>query len=152
MKQCPDYALRAATPDDYAFAEAIYIDSMRPLMQQLARWNEAERRSALRRSFRAADTSIVILDGRDVGWMQVSERDTDYNLAQLQLLDDYCGLGIGTRLIGALLDKALGEDRTVSLSVIRINRAIGLYERLGFRIVDPEATPILDMVWGEKSG
>ena len=42
------------------------------------------------------------------------------------------------------------EGRTVSLSVIRINRAIGLYKRLGFRIVDPDATPILDMVWGER--
>ncbi len=101
-------------------------------------------------SFKVADTSIIILDGRDIGWMQVTERDTDYNLAQLQLLDDYCGLGIGTRLIKGLLDRAEREDRTVSLSVIRINRAIGLYERLGFRIVDPEATPILDMVWGER--
>jgi GNAT superfamily N-acetyltransferase len=150
MERCPQYALRRGTPKDFSFAEAIYIDSMRPLMQKLARWNEAERRAALRRSFKAADTSIVILDGRDIGWMQISERDTDYNLAQLQLLDDYCGLGIGTRLIGALLDKAVREGRTVSLSVIRINRAIGLYKRLGFRIVDPDATPILDMVWGER--
>jgi GNAT superfamily N-acetyltransferase len=150
MKQCPRYALREGTAEDFSFAEAIYIDAMRPLMQKLARWNEAERRAALRRSFKAADTSIVILDGRDIGWMQISERDTDYNLAQLQLLDDYCGLGIGTRLIGVLLDKAAREGRTVSLSVIRINRAIGLYKRLGFRIVDPDATPILDMVWGER--
>ena len=28
--------------------------------------------------------------------MQVSERDTDYNLAQIQILPDYCGDGIGT--------------------------------------------------------
>jgi ribosomal protein S18 acetylase RimI-like enzyme len=150
MKQGPQYALREATPEDFPFAEAIYIDSMRPLMKRLARWNETERRAALRRSFKVTDTSIIILDGRDIGWMQVTERDTDYNLAQLQLLDDYCGLGIGTRLIKGLLDRAEREDRTVSLSVIRINRAIGLYERLGFRIVDPEATPILDMVWGER--
>ena len=149
MKQCPRFALRGATPEDYPFAESIYIDSMRPLMLQLARWNEGERRATLRRSFTAADTNIIILDGRDIGWMQVTERDTDYNLAQLQLLNEYCGLGIGTRLIGELLDKAASEKRTVSLSVIRVNRAIGLYMRLGFRIVDPEATPILDMVWGE---
>ncbi len=119
------------------------------MMQQLARWNEAERTAALRRSFKASDTRIISLNGRDIGWMQVTERDTDYNLAQLQLLEDSCGLGIGTRLIGGLLDKATHDGKTVSLSVIRINRAIQLYERLGFRIVDPDATPILDMVWGE---
>jgi GNAT superfamily N-acetyltransferase len=149
MKECPAYSLRPATGDDFAFAAAIYIDAMRPLMQRLARWNEAERRSALRRSFRAAETSIIGLDGRDIGWMQVSERDTDYNLAQLQLLDAYCGRGIGTRLIEILLDRAGRERKTVSLSAIRINRAIGLYQRLGFRIIDPDATPIRDMVWGE---
>lgn len=150
MEQCPQYALRGATPEDFPFAQSIYIDSMRPLMQKLARWDEAERRAALRRSFKAADSNIIILDGRDIGWMQVTERDTDYNLAQLQLLDGYCGRGIGTRLIRGLLDRAAREDRTVSLSVVRVNRAIGLYQRLGFRIVDPEATPILDMVWGDR--
>jgi len=150
MEQGPQYALRGATPEDYQFAESIYIDAMRPLMLQFSRWNEEERRAALRRSFTAADTSIIIVDGRDIGWMQITERDTDYNLAQLQLLEQYCGRGVGTCLIRGLLDKAAGEERTVSLSVVRINRAIGLYMRLGFRVVDPEATPILDMVWGER--
>ena len=152
MGQYPGYVLRPARRDDFEFAAAIYIETMRPLMHTLGQWNEAERRASLRRSFKASDTSIIVLDGRDIGWMQVSERDTDYNLAQLQLLDEYCGLGIGTRLIRDLIDRAAREEKTVSLSVIRINRAIGLYERLGFRIIDPEATPILDMVWGEKSG
>ena len=82
MRQCPEYVLRPARRDDFDFAAAIYINSMRPLMQKLGRWNEAERRAGLRRSFKASDTSIIILDGRDIGWMQVSERDTDYNLAQ----------------------------------------------------------------------
>jgi ribosomal protein S18 acetylase RimI-like enzyme len=143
------FDIRPARPDDYAFAEALYIDSMRPLMNGLAPWNEAERRAALRRSFKTADTSIIIVEARDVGWMQVTERDTDYNLAQLQILEHCCGRGIGTALIGNLLRQAAGEGRTVSLSAVRTNRAIGLYERLGFRILDPGATPIIDMVWGE---
>lgn len=143
------FDIRPARPDDYAFAEALYIDSMRPLMNGLAPWNEAERRAALRRSFKTADTSIIIVEAHDVGWMQVTERDTDYNLAQLQILEHCCGRGIGTALIGDLLRRAEGEGRTVSLSAVRTNRAIGLYERLGFRILDPDATPIIDMVWGE---
>ncbi|MFN3547155.1 MAG: GNAT family N-acetyltransferase [Mesorhizobium sp.] len=143
------FDIRPARPDDYAFAEALYIDSMRPLMVGLAPWNEAERRAALRRSFKAADTSIIVVEARDVGWMQVTERDTDYNLAQLQILEHCCGKGIGTTLIGDLLRRAAGEGRTVSLSAVRTNRAIRLYERLGFRILDADATPIIDMVWGD---
>ena len=96
------FDLRPGRRDDFAFAEAIYVDSMRPLMVALGGWNEAERRAALRRSYKTAETTVITLDGTDIGWMQVSERDTDYNLAQIQLLEEHCGRGIGTRLIREL--------------------------------------------------
>ncbi len=147
MKSCPAFGLRPARKDEFEFAETLYIDSMRPLMIALGLWDEAERRAALRRSFKVAEVNIIILDGADIGWMQVSERDTDYNLAQIQLLEEHCGRGIGSRLIGELLERARREGKTVSLSAVRTNRAIELYKRLGFRIIDPEATPIIDMVW-----
>ena len=145
--ETPPFALRPGRREDFAFAEAIYIDAMRPMMVALGTWNEAERRAAFRRSYKTAETSIITLDGADIGWMQVSERDTDYNLAQVQLLPEYCGRGIGSRLIGDLLKRAARDGKTVSLAAVRTNRAIRLYERMGFRIIDPDATPIIDMVW-----
>ncbi|MDQ7774907.1 MAG: GNAT family N-acetyltransferase [Paracoccus aminovorans] len=147
MTRCPDFGLRPARPDEFAFAEALHIDAMRPLMQQLGAWNEPLRRAAIRRSFKAADSRIITLDGRDIGWTQVTERDADYNVAQIQILPQYCGLGIGSRIIGDLLDRARAQGRTVSLSAVRSNRAIALYQRMGFRIIDAKATPIIDMVW-----
>ncbi len=143
----PQFGLRPARPEEFPFAESVHIDAMRPLMQQLDAWDEPMRRAAIRRSFKAADSCIITLEGRDIGWMQVTERDADYNLAQLQLLPEYCGRGIGSRILRDLLHRAAAEGRTVSLSVVRTNRAIGLYLRLGFRMIDPDATPILDMVW-----
>jgi GNAT superfamily N-acetyltransferase len=148
----PEFHTRPARPDEFAFAEHLYISYMRPLMLELGTWNETERRAALRRSFKADDVKIISLEGLDIGWMQVSERDTDLNLAQIQLLEGYCGRGIGSLLIGRLLDRATREHRTVSLSAVRTNRAIGLYARLGFRIIDPNATPIIDMVWEHGLG
>ena len=150
MSSSSVFALRPATGEDFAFAESIYIEAMRLLMEPLVKWNEVERRAALRRSFKVADAMIIVVGGQDIGWMQVSVRDTDYNLAQLQLVEGHRCKGIGTRLIRDLLDRAEREARTVSLSVVRTNRAIGLYRRLGFRIIDPEATPIIDMVWGDR--
>ena len=145
------FGLRPARGDEYDFAEATYIDTMRPLMVELGCWNEAQRRAAFRRSYKSDEISVITLDGIAIGWMQVSERDTDFNLAQIQVLEPYRGKGIGTRLIKNLLERALGDGKTVSLSAVRTNRAIGLYKRLGFRIVDADATPILDMVWNGDS-
>ena len=108
MVQNLGFSLRPARRDEFAFAERLYIDSMRPLMVSLGGpWNEAERKAALRRSFKADDVKIISLEGKDIGWMQVSERDTDYNLAQIQLLEDYCGRGIGTLLVTDLLGHIL---------------------------------------------
>jgi ribosomal protein S18 acetylase RimI-like enzyme len=120
-------------------------------MLQLDNWDEPMRRAAIRRSFKAADSRIIVLEGRDIGWTQVTERDADYNLAQIQILDEFCGLGIGSAIIRDLLRHAAHEGKTVSLSAVRTNRAIELYKRLGFAVIDPDATPIIDMVWTPPS-
>jgi uncharacterized protein (TIGR02246 family) len=48
---------------------------------------------------------------------------------------DHRGRGIGACLLDALLARAAGRHRGVSLSVSRDNRAVRLYERFGFAIV-----------------
>jgi ribosomal protein S18 acetylase RimI-like enzyme len=142
-----DFELRRARPEDFPFAEAVYIASMRPLMEQLGAWNETQRRDAFRRSFKTSEARMIMRDEKDIGWLQLNERDTDFNLAQIQILPAHCGSGIGTRIILDLLKRARRKGKTVSLSAVRTNRAIALYQRLGFRVIDPDAIPIIDMVW-----
>lgn len=141
------FQLRTARPEEFDFAAEIYIAAMRPLMQQLNAWDEPMRRAAIRRSFKAADSRIISRDGADIGWIQVTERDADYHLTQIQIIEEYCGLGIGSDIINGLLDRAAREGKTVSLSAVRVNRAIELYKRMGFQVIDPQASPIIDMVW-----
>ncbi|WP_170295030.1 GNAT family N-acetyltransferase [Paracoccus aestuariivivens] len=120
-------------------------------MLKLGAWDEPMRRAGIRRSYKAADSCIIVLDGIDIGWTQISVRDADYNIAQIQILEEYCGLGIGSQIIRDLQLRAQNEGKTISLSAVRTNRAIELYKRLGFRIIDSEATPIIDMVWEPDS-
>lgn len=147
MNMSDIFFLRPARPDDFPFAEAIYIEAMRPLMEQLGCWDEPMRRAAIRRSFKTADSWIIIAHSTEIGWMQVTERDADYNLAQLQILERYCGNGIGSKIIEDLMAKAKHAGKSVSLSAVRTNRAIQLYRRMGFKFIDEHASPILDMVW-----
>ena len=58
------------------------------------------------------------------------------------------GLGVGTRLLQALLDLCRSRYSGVSLSVRLDNPAIRLYERLGFRRTS--ATPIINRVGTES--
>ena len=151
MRKQFDFRLRPAQPDDFSFAEELYLSSMKPLMEALGCWNEAQRKAAFRRNYVAADTEIIFRVEKPVeeaiGWLHISERDTDYNLSQIQILPEFCDHGIGSIIIGDLLKRARNTGKTVSLSAVRNNRAIGLYERFGFRKVDADASPILEMVW-----
>jgi ribosomal protein S18 acetylase RimI-like enzyme len=97
---------------------------------------------------RYGDDGVLAIDtaiGRDVGaaWLRLwPGPETGYGYVDrstpelaIAVRADYRGRGIGTCLLDALLDRAAGRHRAVSLSVSRENPAIALYQRLGFRVI-----------------
>ena len=48
------------------------------------------------------------------------------------------GRGIGTQVMKQLIGEAATAGQAVCLDVVKINRALRLYERLGFRITGEE--------------
>ena len=60
-------------------------------------------------------------------------------LANLQILPEEQGHGLGTAIIKAILAQAYDEGISVSLQVLKVNPARHLYERLGF-VVSGETT------------
>jgi ribosomal protein S18 acetylase RimI-like enzyme len=44
------------------------------------------------------------------------------------------GRGIGTQVLTTLLEKARSQRKAVTLGVVKINPAVRLYQRHGFRI------------------
>ena len=94
----------------------------------------------------ADETKIIGVDGKAVGFLQVSETENAITLAQIHIESDYRDRGIGTRLLRDLLSDAAAKRKPVLLSVVRGNRARVLYERLGFLIGGEDATK-LHMRW-----
>lgn len=86
---------------------------------------------------------VAVADGVIVGaaWSRLGcsygkVDDTTPELA-ISLYPQYRNNGIGSRLLGSLLEtlREKGYER-VSLSVDKTNRAVRLYRRLGFRIIE----------------
>ncbi|KAA0086849.1 GNAT family N-acetyltransferase [Mycolicibacterium sp. P9-64] len=74
---------------------------------------------------------VIVVDGVDVGRLDVEERDDEVFLGLIELAPEYQGSGIGSRLIRELIDGA--DGKRVTLSVLGVNdRAYALYRRLGF--------------------
>jgi len=58
-----------------------------------------------------------------------------FYFAQLFLDGPYQRRGIGTEVMQRLIAESNRVDLPIRLNVVKINRAVCLYERLGFRIV-----------------
>ena len=141
------FQLRDAQDNDLAFAQRLYIGTMEPLLKALGAWDCACFTRRIRTSYKADESRIILVDGQQVGWIQITASDNDLNLAQIHLIDAVRGGGIGTRLVRDLLDRATREGKTVSLSTPRNNPAIALYERLGFEVAGDPAETIVHMLW-----
>jgi ribosomal protein S18 acetylase RimI-like enzyme len=60
-------------------------------------------------------------------------RDDGLFVAQLFVDGPFQGRGIGTEVMNQLIGEAAALNQPVSLAVVKINPAIRLYRRLGFR-------------------
>src|SRR5271170_700343 len=134
--------LRASTPEDTAFLLHLYCDTRR---QEVAAWGwppeqqewflrmqfDAQRRSYLA-AFPEAVDQIVCLEGVAVGRMLVAEEPAATRLVDIALLEERRNMGIGSGLVLELLRQCESQKRPVRLQVLQGNRAIRLYQRLGF--------------------
>ena len=79
--------------------------------------------------------SIITLAGADIGMIKVRRESNPWHLVQIQLLPDHQGKGIGRRIISDLVGEAQRQSASLELSVLKVNPAKHLYERLGFRVI-----------------
>ena len=77
---------------------------------------------------------MITADGLDVGWIQQRLDDNGILLGSIYVAPAMQRKGIGSGLIQALLQLGRQKSKPVTLAVMKINPAVALYERLGFRI------------------
>jgi ribosomal protein S18 acetylase RimI-like enzyme len=124
-------SLRPAIADDVEFFFTLHAASLGPYVDRVWGWDDAEQRAYLARNLVLERARVIVLDGVDVGRLDVQEDDDEIFLALIELAPDHQGRGVGSRLIRDILDRADGKP--VVLSVLAVNdRAYRLYCRLGF--------------------
>ena len=125
--------LRPARPDDFNFCAHLYFSGMAETIR-LLKLDMAAQTANLRERWHVAEVEIITSDGADIGWLQKSIQDDALYLEQIFIDAAFQSRGIGTGIINRLIDKARQDGRPVTLGVVKINPALRLYERLGFRV------------------
>lgn len=141
--------LRAATEADRDFLVGVFASTRADELQALA-WNpiQAEmfiniqynaQHQSYRLSYPTAENNIILHDGQPIGRMLIDRSEEAIHLVDIALLPDYRNHGVGSELVGRLLDEGASQERPVVLSVYNSNPAIHLYQRLGFKKVNEES-------------
>jgi ribosomal protein S18 acetylase RimI-like enzyme len=154
------YTLRPATADDEPFLLELYR-STRTAGQIALPIGSDQADVILRMQFTAQNRAyeaefptqvhdIILVDGRRAGRVLTAPQETEVRFVDLALLPEYRNTGIATVLIRELMDDVARRGLPARLSVAKDNRAIHLYERLGFTVVD-ESGPNFVMIWKPES-
>jgi len=126
-------ALRPALPEDRTFARALYFETMRWIIEHLFGWDEAREERNFANFYDAGGVRIITADGVEVGWMQELTDEATIFLGSLYVKPEMQRRGIGSEILRGLLERGRLERKSVTLAVVKINPAVRLYERHGFR-------------------
>jgi ribosomal protein S18 acetylase RimI-like enzyme len=133
------FKLRPASEDDREFLYTLHCRTMRDVIEKTWGWDEAWQRRDFARRFREYLTSIIECDGRTAGGLLLEWKPDSLYIHEIQLLPEYQSKGIGTEVIGKVIEQAAARRLPVTLSVVPANpRAQLLYERLGFEVTATE--------------
>ena len=131
--------LRPVTNADRAFAERVYFETQRWIIEELFGWRGDDlERAKFAESFDERNAKVIVLDGEDCGWLAVLRSTHGIELSSIYIVPAKQGQGLGTILIVALIDEAASARLPLTLSTAKINPARSLYDRLGFRLVKEE--------------
>ena len=93
-----------------------------------------------------ANLMIIENEIKRIGLFKFNRTENRWFIEQIQLLPDLQGKGVGEEVIRAFLDEATRANTPVHLNVLRNNRALRLYERLGFKVASTNEFEVA-MIW-----
>jgi ribosomal protein S18 acetylase RimI-like enzyme len=137
------YRLVPATEEDQPWLKAL----RRSVYQELfiatwGGWDEARHLRHCAECWKRGNIFLVEVDDRRVGMIQWFERSEAIEIGEIQIEPSHRNRGLGTCLLKDTIARAHAQHKKVSLSTGQRNRAVKLYERIGFQHVSRNDTHI----------
>lgn len=144
-----DPKLRPAQSHDCDFAWKLYSEAVRPhigpyIAEHFNReWADEEEKARFLTWWTHENTSIVTLGDAQVGWLHFEETDAEITLLNYCVADEFRHRGIGSKVIGLLLDNWKDKQKPINHSVLKNSPYRGFFERFGFEMIEEDEITFL---------
>jgi GNAT superfamily N-acetyltransferase len=130
--------LRPATEDEREFIFDIYKATLRPYVEWAWGWDEAFQRDGFWKHHPIDQFRVVTVGDTIAGGIHVELQETLNYIRMIFLLPEFQRHGIGAELLLGEIARATAAGKQLHLTVIKINPAKKLYDRLGFVVVEED--------------
>ena len=96
-----------------------------------------------------ADWLVTSRAGEDIGRLYIERWPSQHRIIDIAFLPEHRGKGLGTALLRDLLDEAGAAGKAVSIHVEKLNPAMRLYRKLGFKLEEDKGVYDL-MRWSAR--
>ncbi len=149
---------RPIEPADEMLLLAIYSSTREEEMALVPHWPEEHKKAFLNQQFQAQHQyyqqmylhkqfTIVEYKGQPAGRLYLDHRPDEIRIVDIALLPDFRNLGLGEHLLRNIMNDAAASNKGVTIHVERHNRALHLYERLGFKVINEDNPVYFLMEW-----
>jgi ribosomal protein S18 acetylase RimI-like enzyme len=129
--------MRQTTADDVDLFWRIFRASMKGYISQArGEWNEEREEAQFRYQLDLAASRIIRAKNLEVGFIMAPTRDGALWIHTICIDPEHQNKGIGTEVMRSVVGEAKERTMALYLSVLKVNPARRLYERLGFRVVE----------------
>jgi ribosomal protein S18 acetylase RimI-like enzyme/quercetin dioxygenase-like cupin family protein len=134
-KSMKSITFRSANLDDEEFFFLVRRETIKPLIEEYAAWDEEYERANISAKINEKQDKVIMLDGVCIGLLSVSEFEDAFYIEMLNIIEKYQDRGLGTWLLRSIIDEAKQKSKNIQLDTYLNNsRAIVFYLKNGFKI------------------
>jgi len=129
--------LRQTTADDVDFLWDTFRISMKDYITQTrGEWNEQREESQFRHQLDLSAAHVIRSNNLEVGFIMAPIKDGARWIHTICIVPEHQRKGIGTEVLRRAVAQAREQKISLYLSVLKVNPARRLYERLGFGVIE----------------
>jgi ribosomal protein S18 acetylase RimI-like enzyme len=129
--------LSQTTADDVDFLWDTFRISMKDYITQArGEWNEQREKSQFRHQLELSAAQVIRSNDLEVGFIMAPIKDDARWIHTMCIAPEHQRKGIGTEILRRVIGQTKEQKISLYLSVLKVNPARRLYERLGFRVIE----------------